>query len=61
MIEQAPRSPLLSYDEAWLYMATCTHNNKHDWKGVKDKQTSRIGTRIYSTPWRTNNDRSTEI
>ena len=39
MIEFAPRSPFLVYDEAWLYMATCTHNNKYDWCGVKDDQT----------------------
>lgn len=39
MIEFAPRSPFLVYDEAWLYMATCTHNNKYDWYGVKDDQT----------------------
>ena len=36
MLEFAPKSPLLVYDEAWLYMATCTHNNKYDWRGVRN-------------------------
>jgi hypothetical protein len=22
----------LSYDDAWLYCATCTHDNKYDWR-----------------------------
>jgi hypothetical protein len=34
MIEFAPKSPLLLYDEAWLYCITCTHNNKYDWRMI---------------------------
>lgn len=22
----------ITYDEAWMYCATCTHNNKYDWR-----------------------------
>ena len=33
MIEFAPDTPLqLTYDEAWLYCATLTHNNYYDWR-----------------------------
>ena len=32
MIEFAIKSHILSYDDAWLYIATCTHNNKYDWR-----------------------------
>lgn len=32
MIEIAPLSDKMSYDEAWLYCATLTHNNKYDWR-----------------------------
>jgi hypothetical protein len=32
MIEFAIDSHLLSYDEAWLYCATLTYNNKYDWR-----------------------------
>jgi hypothetical protein len=32
MIEQAPISPPLMYDEAELYTYTCTHDNKYDWR-----------------------------
>ena len=33
MIEQAPRfNRDLTYDEAWLYCATLTLNNQHDWR-----------------------------
>jgi hypothetical protein len=33
MIKRGPRSPKrLSHDEAWLYCATLTHENKYDWR-----------------------------
>ena len=33
MIELAPiLKDHLSYDEAWLYCATLTYNNKYDWR-----------------------------
>ena len=32
MIELGPVAPRLTYDQAWLYTATLTHNNKHDWR-----------------------------
>lgn len=33
MIEQAPRfNQDITYDEAWLYCATLTYYNKHDWR-----------------------------
>lgn len=32
MIEAAPFSPLMEYDDAFLYAITCTHNNKYDWR-----------------------------
>jgi hypothetical protein len=32
MIEFGPKSPALAFDEAWLYCATLTHNNKYDWR-----------------------------
>jgi hypothetical protein len=32
MIDQAPISPPLMYDEAELYTYTCTHDNKYDWR-----------------------------
>jgi hypothetical protein len=32
MIEAAPMSHLMPYDEAFLYAITCTHNNKYDWR-----------------------------
>jgi hypothetical protein len=31
MIEVAPKSPELGFDEAWLYCVTLTYNNKYDW------------------------------
>jgi hypothetical protein len=33
MIEQATtKRRNFSYDEAWLYVATCTHKKKYDWR-----------------------------
>jgi hypothetical protein len=33
MLEIAPiLNEYLNYDEAWLYCATCTHDNKYDWR-----------------------------
>ena len=32
MIEAAPFSPLMEYDDAFLYAITCTHNDKYDWR-----------------------------
>lgn len=32
MIEAAPMSHLMPYEEAFLYAITCTHNNKYDWR-----------------------------
>ena len=32
MIELAPISPELGFDEAWLYCVTLTYNNKYDWR-----------------------------
>ena len=33
MLKMADTSPhALSYDDAWLYCATCTHDNKYDWR-----------------------------
>jgi hypothetical protein len=33
MIEFGPELlRVLTYDEAWLYCATLTHNNKYDWR-----------------------------
>jgi hypothetical protein len=33
MIEHADESPhKITCDEAWLYCATLTHNNKYDWR-----------------------------
>jgi hypothetical protein len=32
MIEQAPKSPKLNRDEAFLWVWTCSHNNKYDWQ-----------------------------
>ena len=33
LIEQAPRFKQdITYDEAWLYCATLTHNNNYDWR-----------------------------
>ena len=32
MIEQAPQSPKLYRDEAFLWVWTCSHNNKYDWQ-----------------------------
>jgi hypothetical protein len=32
MIEAAPMSHLMPYDDAFLYAITCTHNNKYDWR-----------------------------
>lgn len=32
MIEAAPFSPLMEYEDAFLYAITCTHNNKYDWR-----------------------------
>lgn len=32
MIEQAPESPKLYRDEAFLWAWTCSHNNKYDWQ-----------------------------
>lgn len=31
-IDLAPNSPLLTYDEAWLYCITLTYDNKYDWR-----------------------------
>jgi len=38
MIEFAPKSPLLDHDQAWLYTATCTHNDKYDWRIPNDDE-----------------------
>jgi hypothetical protein len=32
MLEFAIEFQVLSYNEAWLYCVTCTHNNKYDWR-----------------------------
>jgi hypothetical protein len=33
MIEIGPTTTTwFDYDGAWLYIATCTHNNKYDWR-----------------------------
>ena len=33
MIEQATtKRYCFPYDEAWLYVATCTHKKKYDWR-----------------------------
>lgn len=35
MIEVAPLSPIIAKDiagQAWLFVATCTHNGKYDWR-----------------------------
>lgn len=35
MIEVAPLSPIITKDissQAWLFVATCTHNGKYDWR-----------------------------
>lgn len=32
MIDLAPQVNALTMVEAWLYCATCTHNNKYDWR-----------------------------
>ena len=60
MHEFAPKSPFLHYDEAWLYMATCTHNDKYDWKGVRHRDDVIITdyVRIYVTPWRRKDDKT---
>jgi len=31
-IEIAPTTTLFTYDEAWLYCATLTHNGKYNWR-----------------------------
>ena len=32
MIEHAPQSPYLGFDDIELYAFTLTHNNKYDWR-----------------------------
>lgn len=32
MIEAPRFNQDITYDEAWLYCATCTHNDKYDWR-----------------------------
>ena len=38
MIEIAPLSDKMSYDEAWLYCATLTYKNKYDWRIPADAE-----------------------
>lgn len=48
MLEFAPPSRRIQYDEAWLYCATCTHDNKHDWRFPTEQE---IKDRLPIDPW----------
>jgi hypothetical protein len=51
MIEQATtKRKHISFDEAWLYCATCTHNGKYDWRMPTRREHDR---RVYR-PLKTN-------
>lgn len=56
MIEEAPNSPPLTYDEADLYCMTLTYNGHYDWRLYTIRTNSLMPLLFIATPWRHNND-----